>query len=103
MTPGRTRQTIIRGSDFVLGFRRTENDAPCDLSGDTFAASLRNAAGTQIAVPSVDYIDAVTRRIFISHAITNTLPAGQATLTVQATRTVDGFTYQLLTGQITIL
>ena len=102
MVPARNARSLIIGADFALGFRLLNDGVAIPLADWTLSATLKSAAGTSLATPTIDECDSTTARVFISHTITGTLTAQTATLRLWGTRVADGLVAQFLTSRITI-
>ena len=103
MTPALTSGSIIRGTDFALGFHFLDaSGAKISLEDYTFNAVLRATSGASIADPPVA-AEGVDGCIHISHTVTALLVPQRATLSLFVNRISDGFEFQAISSRITIL
>jgi hypothetical protein len=103
MTPALTSGSIIRGTDFALGFHFLDvTCAKIDLSAYTFSAVLRAANGSSLADPTVT-AEGVDGCIRLTHSATALLTPQRATLSLFVSRISDGFEFQAVSSRITIL
>lgn len=103
MTPALTSGSIIRGTDFALGFHFLDaSGAKMPLADYTFSAVLRAGGGASIADATVA-AEGVDGCIRITHTVTAALAAQRATLSLFAVRISDGFKLQAISSRITIL
>jgi len=103
MTPALTSGSIIRGTDFALGFHFIGADgAKLSLDEYAFSAVLRATSGASIADPTVG-TEGVDGCIRITHTATALLAPQRATMSLFAVRISDGFKLQAISSRITIL
>jgi hypothetical protein len=103
MTPALTSGSIIRGTDFALGFHFLDaSGAKMPLASYTFNSVLRSTNGTSIADATVA-AEGVDGCIRIGHTVTATLAPQRATLSLLVSRISDGFQFQAVSSRITIL
>jgi hypothetical protein len=103
MTPAQTSGSIIRGTDYALGFHFLGADnKKISLEDYTFSAVLRATSGASIADPAVA-AEGVDGCIRISHTATALLAPQRATLSLFVNRISDGFEFQAISSRITIL
>ena len=103
MTPALTSGSIIRGTDFALGFHFLDAaGAKISLADYAFSAVLRATGGASIASATVA-AEGVDGCIRIGHAATAALAPQRATLALLVSRIPDGFQFQAISSRITIL
>jgi len=103
MTPALTSGSIIRGTDFALGFHFLDAaGAKISLADYTFSAVLRATGGASIADATVA-AEGVDGCIRIGHTVTALLAPQRATLSLLVSRISDGFQFQAVSSRITIL